>query len=178
MSCRPSSLAPKDAVVLVDEAYHHFVEDPGRSAFSPALLRTWWWCAPFQDLWPRGHALGYAVSPKRVASMRADDLSNASPSRRGPRGLREPEHAEDARQNSKKKWLVLHREPAHHAFGDQLRDDRRAVTELGEAFKAKGLKVGRRFPALPHWLRISIGTDAETRAFLVALREIVPARPA
>ena len=49
---------------------------------------------------------------------------------------------------------------------------------LVDAFKARGIKVGRRFPALPDWLRISIGTDAETRAFLAALRELVPVRPA
>ena len=52
------------------------------------------------------------------------------------------------------------------------------VGPLVEAFKARGVKIGRRFPALPTHLRISIGTDAETRAFLAALRELVPARPA
>jgi histidinol-phosphate aminotransferase len=85
--------------------------------------------------------------------------------------------------NGTKRWLVeeLHKEgrrimPSETNF--VMIDVGRDVGPLGEVFKAKGLRVGRRFPALPQWLRISIGTDAETRAFLAALREIVPARPA
>ena len=38
--------------------------------------------------------------------------------------------------------------------------------------------MGRRFAAMPTWLRVTIGTPDETRAFLEAFREIVPARAA
>jgi histidinol-phosphate aminotransferase len=44
-----------------------------------------------------------------------------------------------------------------------------------EAFKQRGILVGRRFPPLPDWLRISIGTQAEIETFAAALKEIVPA---
>ena len=46
------------------------------------------------------------------------------------------------------------------------------------AFEARGIRVGRRFAALPTWLRVTIGTPDETRAFLQAFRAIVPARAA
>ena len=46
------------------------------------------------------------------------------------------------------------------------------------AFEARGIRVGRRFAAMPTWLRVTIGTPDETRAFLEALRSIVPARAA
>jgi histidinol-phosphate aminotransferase len=184
--------APKDAVVLVDEAYHHFVEDPRyRSAFellplheNVVVVRT------FSKIYGlAGMRLGYAVaSRERAAAMRAQMVwsnANIAVLDAALEGLREPEHVEKTRlaMNSTKKWLVdeLHREgrrtmPSETNF--VMVDVGRDVEPLIDLFKAKGLKVGRRFPALPRWLRISIGTDAETRAFLAALREIVPARPA
>ena len=66
----------------------------------------------------------------------------------------------------------------HELWDQVLTSQRWSQGPLVEAFQGKGLKVGRRFPALPTYLRISIGTDAEMQAFLAALRELVPARPA
>jgi len=54
----------------------------------------------------------------------------------------------------------------------------RDVASLIEAFKARKILVGRRFPSMPTWLRVSVGTPAEMAAFVAALREIVPARAA
>ena len=44
---------------------------------------------------------------------------------------------------------------------------------LVPAFEARGIKVGRRFAAMPHWLRVTIGRPEETQAFLRALGELV-----
>jgi histidinol-phosphate aminotransferase len=52
------------------------------------------------------------------------------------------------------------------------------VKPLVAAFEARGIRVGRRFAALPTWLRVTIGTPDEARAFLIAFRAIVPARAA
>jgi histidinol-phosphate aminotransferase len=184
--------SPKDAVVLVDEAYHHFVEDPRyRSAMdllplheNLVVVRT------FSKIYGMaGMRLGYAVAAKeRAEALRAHQIwsnANVSVLEAALESLREPEHVEKVRlaMNATKRWLVeeLHREgrptmPSEANF--VMIDVGRDVQDLQDAFKARGLKVGRRFPALPRWLRISIGTDAETRAFLAALRDIVPARPA
>src|SRR3972149_4363650 len=54
----------------------------------------------------------------------------------------------------------------------------RDVTPLIEAFRARKILVGRRFPSMPTWLRVSVGTPAEMAAFVAALRDIVPARVA
>jgi histidinol-phosphate/aromatic aminotransferase/cobyric acid decarboxylase-like protein len=43
-----------------------------------------------------------------------------------------------------------------------------------ERFKAQNIIVGRRFPAMANFLRVTIGTQAETEAFLAALRQIAP----
>ena len=45
-----------------------------------------------------------------------------------------------------------------------------------EALRARGVRPGRRFPAMPQWLRVSIGTRPETAAFLDGLRAVAPKR--
>ena len=183
---------PREAAVVVDEAYHHFVEDPRyRSALdllprhgNVVVVRT------FSKIYGlAGMRLGYAVGTKEnVAALRAQHVwsnANVSVLEAALDMLADPAHVEKTRlaMNGTKRWLV-----------EELRKDGRRVIPseanfvmfevgrdmgpLGEAFAAKGVKVGRRFPALPTHLRISIGTDAETRTFLAVLRELVPARPA
>jgi histidinol-phosphate aminotransferase len=51
------------------------------------------------------------------------------------------------------------------------------VTPVIAAFWERKILVGRRFPSLGSWLRVSIGTPREMKAFLNALRQVVPAAP-
>lgn len=44
-----------------------------------------------------------------------------------------------------------------------------------DAFKGRKILVGRKFPSLPTWLRVSVGTPDEMAAFVAALRELAPA---
>ena len=52
------------------------------------------------------------------------------------------------------------------------------VAPVIQAFRARKILVGRKFPSLPNWLRVSIGTRPQTEAFAAALGEIVPVRAA
>jgi histidinol-phosphate aminotransferase len=52
------------------------------------------------------------------------------------------------------------------------------VAPVIAAFRKRNILVGRKFPTLPNWLRITIGKPDEMRAFTTALDEIVPARAA
>jgi histidinol-phosphate aminotransferase len=183
---------PTETVVLVDEAYHHFVEDPSyRTAFEAlplhenlVVVRT------FSKIYGlAGMRLGYAVASKeKAAAMRAQGIwsnANAGVLEAALECLAEPEHFDKVRlaMNGTRHWLVAELEkegrrtiPSETNFVMiRVGSD---VGSLVDAFKVRGIKVGRRFPALPDWLRISIGTDEETRAFLTALRELVPVRPA
>jgi histidinol-phosphate aminotransferase len=183
---------PKGTAIVLDEAYHHFVEDPAyRSGFdllarheNLVVVRT------FSKIYGlAGMRLGYAVaSPDRAKALRAQMVwsnANAAVLEAALAMLDEPAHVERTRllMNGTKRWLVeeLRRDgrrtmPSEANF--VMIEVGRDVGPLGDVFLARGLKVGRRFAALPTWLRISIGTDEEMRAFLAALREIVPARPA
>ena len=44
------------------------------------------------------------------------------------------------------------------------------VKPLIPAFEARGIKVGRRFAAMPQWLRVTIGTAGGDRGFLPGVR--------
>jgi histidinol-phosphate/aromatic aminotransferase/cobyric acid decarboxylase-like protein len=52
------------------------------------------------------------------------------------------------------------------------------VAPVIEAFRARKILVGRKFPSLPSWLRVTIGKREEMEAFVAALNEIVPAKAA
>lgn len=48
------------------------------------------------------------------------------------------------------------------------------VGPLVQQFKERGIWVGRRFPAMPDYLRVSIGTPAEMTLFVETLRQLAP----
>jgi histidinol-phosphate aminotransferase len=179
---------PASVTVLVDEAYHHFVEDPAyRSAFDllgahPNLIvvRT------FSKIYGlAGMRLGYAVAaPDKIEALaryasfsntNAAVLAAALASLADVALVPRTKH----QMNDTRRWLI-----------GQLGADRRRfipseanfvmietggdVAPLIEAFKARKILVGRRFPAMPTWLRVSVGTPEEMKAFLAALRDIVP----
>ena len=183
---------PAATTVVVDEAYHHFVEAPAyRSALemverfpNVVVART------FSKIYGMaGMRLGYAVASKANAeALRAQaSWSNANAAVLAAAVASLADEGLVARQrerlNGTRRWLS----------SELARDGRRTmpseanflmidvgtdVKPLVAAFEARGIRVGRRFAALPTWLRVTIGTPEETRAFLEALRAILPARAA
>ena len=183
---------PPSVTVLVDEAYHHFVDDPRyASAFewiskAPNLVvvRT------FSKVYGMaGMRLGYAVASKEnAAALRAHAAwsnANAAVLAAALASLGEPEHVAQQRAVNRemREWLcrALERDgrryiPSHTNFlmvnvgGD--------VQPMIDAFRERKVLVGRKFPSLPDWLRVSMGTRPEMEAFVDALRVVVPARAA
>jgi histidinol-phosphate aminotransferase len=183
---------PPTAVVVVDEAYHHFVEAPAyRSAAemierfpNVVVART------FSKIYGMaGMRLGYAVASKANAeALRAHASwgnTNAAVLAAAQACL-----ADDGLVRSQRERLNGTR---HWLCAELARDGRRTIPSeanfvmidvgtdvkpLLAAFETRGIRVGRRFATLPTWLRVTIGTPAETRAFLEALRSIVPAAAA
>jgi histidinol-phosphate aminotransferase len=181
---------PPSVTVLLDEAYHHFVENPGyRSGFDllgahPNLivLRT------FSKVYGlAGMRLGYAVAARdkiealaRYASFSntnaavlAAALASLADADLVPRMKR--------RMNDARRWLTGQLAADARRFippeaNFVMIETGRDVASLIEAFKARKILIGRRFPSMPTWLRVSVGTPAEMAAFVAALREIVPVR--
>jgi histidinol-phosphate aminotransferase len=183
---------PPATVVLVDEAYHHFVEDPAyRTATSlvdrfPNLVvaRTF---SKIHGM--AGMRLGYAVSSaanaKALGARASWSNANAAVLAAARTSLEDEAHLARQREllNGTRRWLCRELE----------RDGRRYIPseanfmmiEVGgdvqgviDALRARKVLVGRRFPSLSSWLRVTIGTPAETSAFLAALRAVVPVRAA
>jgi histidinol-phosphate aminotransferase len=178
---------PKTARVLVDEAYHHFVEDAGyASAFDwlprmPNLLvvRTF---SKVHGL--AGLRLGYGVAQKDVAAAvrahAAFDNVNAGALAAARASFTDEAHVSAQRTLNREARAWVYRElekdrrryiPSHANF--VMIDTGREVGPLIDALRARRLLVGRRFPSMPAWLRVSIGTPAEMRAFMDAFRAIM-----
>jgi histidinol-phosphate aminotransferase len=183
---------PPTTAVVVDEAYHHFVEARAhRSAVemterfpNVVVART------FSKIYGMaGMRLGYAVASKASAeALRAQaSWSNANVAVLAAAQACLADDGLVARQrerlNGTRRWLSseLARDgrrtmPSEANF--LMIDTGADVKPVIAAFQARGIRVGRRFAALPTWLRVTIGTQEETEAFLGALRAIIPARAA
>jgi histidinol-phosphate aminotransferase len=183
---------PRSTTILVDEAYHHFVEDPRyasafdwlRKAPNLVVVRT------FSKVYGMaGMRLGYAVSTKEniqaLSQHRFWNNTNAAVLEAALASLADPAHVARQRKlnNDTRAWLCreLDRDarryiPSHTNF--VMVDVGGDVAPIIQAFLKRNILVGRKFPAMPNWLRVSIGTPKEMQAFLTALRAIVPAAAA
>ena len=61
--------------------------------------------------------------------------------------------------------------PSHANF--MMIDLRREVRPVIGALRARGVEVGRVFPALPSFMRVTIGTSLEMKEFMRAFREVM-----
>jgi histidinol-phosphate aminotransferase len=179
---------PKQTVILVDEAYHHFVEDPSYESAVPwvdenpnlIVART------FSKVFGlAGMRLGYAIgSAENVKAMRPHlTFSNANTAviEAARVSLSDEEHvlAQRKLNADTRTWLCQELErdrrrviPSHTNFVmiQTGRDVAGVIAELSR----RGILVGRKFPSMGDWLRVTIGTQAETATFLRAYREVVP----
>ncbi len=180
---------PATATVLVDEAYHHFVEDPQyRSAGGwlkdlPNLIVVRTFSKIYGMAGMRlGYALASSANAKALGEHRFWNNTNAAVLAGALASLRDDAHLQDQRRrlNQTRRRLcdalaadgrVFIPSEANFVMFDLGRD----VKPVIEAFRQRGILVGRKFPSLPTWLRVSVGTPAEMKAFLAALRDIVPA---
>jgi histidinol-phosphate aminotransferase len=61
--------------------------------------------------------------------------------------------------------------PSHANF--MMIDLRREVRPVISAMRARGVEVGRLFPALPNFMRVTIGTGPEMKSFLTTFKEVM-----
>jgi histidinol-phosphate aminotransferase len=186
---RFASRVPIATTILVDEAYAHFVEDPSfRSALdliakhpNVVVART------FSKIYGMaGLRLGYAVGTTErigvMAKYATFSNANAAVLAAALASLDDPDLVTRQRSllNDTRRWLVAEMDrqgrktiPSHTNF--VMVDVGGDVKPVIQAFRDRNILVGRKFPSLPNWLRITIGTPDEIKAFAAALHEIVPA---
>lgn len=178
---------PPDTVLLMDEAYFHFNTSPetesamkyvheGKNVlamrtfskiYGMAGLRVGYVAGRpdlIQKMTPFRNAVISVVSVRGVSA--AIDL--------GPKFLDERREKMTRTRNELCAWLKaknLSYIPSEGNF--VMFDAKRNIKDLGPAMLAKGVAVGRLFPAYPQMLRITIGTDAEMAKFRGALGEVL-----
>ncbi|MGE5716808.1 MAG: pyridoxal phosphate-dependent aminotransferase [Acidobacteriota bacterium] len=183
---------PATATILVDEAYHHFVEAPRYRSASELIAahpnvvvaRT------FSKIYGMaGLRLGYAIGAepriKAMAPFASWSNANSSVLAAALECLADPDLVPRQKKllNDTRRWLVS--ELAKQGRRTMPSETNFVMIDVGgdvapviEAFRSRKILVGRKFPSLPSWLRVSIGTRPETEAFVSALGEIVPVRAA
>jgi histidinol-phosphate aminotransferase len=181
---------PAGTTILVDEAYHHFVEDPRyRSSCeliaahpNVVVART------FSKIYGMaGLRLGYAIGAepkiKAMAPFASWSNTNSAVLAAALECLADPDLVPRQRKvlNDTRRWLVSElakqgRPTLPSEANFVMIDVGGDVTPVIEAFRSRKIFVGRKFPSLPAWLRVSIGTREQVEAFTVALNEIVPVK--
>ena len=183
---------PSSATILVDEAYHHFVEDPRyRSSCeliaahpNVVVARTFSKIYGMAGL-RLGYAVGAAPKIKAMEPFASWSNTNSAVLAAALECLADPDLVPRQRKalNDTRRWLVAElakqgRRTMPSETNFVMIDVGGDVTPVIEAFRSKRILVGRKFPSLPNWLRVSVGTRPQTEAFVSALGEIVPVKAA
>jgi histidinol-phosphate aminotransferase len=177
---------PRETIVLVDEAYHHFVESSDYESVIPLVkdypnlivART------FSKIYGMaGLRCGYCVAqPDKIELMRTqqswdsisimaivaaraslDDAAQVS------NGLKYNSEVRKyvCSELDKLKFTYI---PSQANF--MMIDMRREVKPLIAAFKDRKVQVGRLFPPLPNFMRVTIGTKPQMERFVAVFKEL------
>jgi histidinol-phosphate aminotransferase len=180
---------PAGMPVLIDEAYHHFVDTPEYATSVPYVLegrpviiaRTFSKIAALA-----GMRLGYAIASKEmIDKMRPYSMGsiNALVKHGGVAALKDT-----ASQASVKKMVIDLRKKTTselNAYGYETIPSEtnffmvhigREIQPVIQEFLAKKVQVGRPFPPMTQHMRVSIGTADEMARFMTAFKEIFPAK--
>jgi histidinol-phosphate aminotransferase len=177
---------PEDTPVLIDEAYHHFVEDADYGTSIPYVLegrpviiaRTFSKIAALA-----GMRLGYAIAPREyIQQMRpySTGTINAIVKHGGVAALKDVE----SQARVKKLTLDLRKKTVAdvQALGYSVIPSetnffmihiKRPVQPVIAEFLKKGVVVGRPFPPMLDYLRVSVGTANEMDRFMTAFKAVM-----
>ena len=179
---------PEDVPVLIDEAYHHFVEDPSYASSIPyvkegrrvIISRTF---SKISGL--AGMRLGYALAPRALIDrMRPHSVAsiNAIVKWGGVAALKDTESQDRVRRVNnelRKKTAAAVQAMGYDVIPSETNflmiNIKRPVVPVIESFKAKGVLVGRPFPPMTNHLRVSIGTAAEMERFMTGFKQLFSA---
>jgi histidinol-phosphate aminotransferase len=179
---------PEDMPVLIDEAYHHFVEDPNYETATPYVIegRQVIIARTFSKIVGlAGMRLGYAIAPKNLIDrMNAYSVAsiNAIVKHGGVAALKDTAAQEKVRRiNTQLRTRTVNDLQAlgYTTIPSQANffmvHLKRPVVPVIEEFRTRGVLVGRPFPPMTEHLRVSVGTEDEMNRFMTAFKEIFTA---
>jgi histidinol-phosphate aminotransferase len=179
---------PKDMPILIDEAYHHFVDDPAYATSVPYVLegrpviiaRTFSKIAALAAM-----RIGYAVStPEIIRKMRPYSMGSVNVLAKWGAAASLKDTAGQAEVKAKVTSPCNKTTRELEAYGYQTIPSQtnffmvslegRTVQPVIEEFRAKGILVGRLFPPMLQHLRVSVGVPEEMDRFVKTFKEIFP----
>ena len=181
--------APRETIVLVDEAYHHYADSADYESVIPLIkdhsnlivART------FSKVFGMaGLRLGYCVAqPQTIQRLRPHqtwDSVNIMAMVAAIASLNDADHVTNGqRLNSETKKFTL---DGLEAMGFRsipsqanfiMIDVKRPVRPMLDGLRQRGVQVGRLFPTLPTHMRVTIGKKPEMEAFLSSFRKVAGA---
>src|SRR6266581_5022121 len=178
--------SPRDTMILVDEAYFHYADSPDYESMIPLVKdhpnlivsRT------FSKIYGMaGLRCGYCVAQKEtIERMRLHqmwDSVNIMALAAAIANLDDPDQVPNGqRLTSEAKAITIDEldKMGYKTVPSQANfimfDCKRPVVPLIQALKQRNVQVGRLFPALPNYMRLTIGKRAEMEIFLSAFRQV------
>ena len=179
--------APRQTMILVDEAYHHYADGPDYESVIPLIkdhpnlivART------FSKIYGMaglrcGYCVGQHQTIERMRPHQAWDSVNIMALTAAIASLDDPDQVANGRRlNSEARAFVVNELYAMGYKGIPSQANfimfslNRPVVPVIQALKQRNVQVGRLFPALPNHMRLTIGKKAEMEAFLAAFRQVV-----
>jgi histidinol-phosphate aminotransferase len=177
----------RDTTILVDEAYHEYVDDPDYRTAVPLALdnprvivsRT------FSKVFGMaGLRIGYAVArPETLAPLRRFKLGagvNVLAAAAAIAGLEDADHVaaerarnRDVRQFTRDALARLGYPSAASQTNFLMVDVRRSIQGVIDGCRREGVLIGRPFPPLTTYARISVGTMAEMQRAVDVLGRVL-----
>jgi histidinol-phosphate aminotransferase len=176
---------PEDVPVLIDEAYHHFVDDPNYESSIKYVIegRPVIIARTFSKIGAlAGMRLGYAIArPDLLAEMRRYQTGSINVAVRfaGAAVLKDAPTMEKVKRlnteirnkvTSELKGMGYESLPSDANFF--MVNLKRPVVPVIEDFRKKNISVGRPFPPMTQHLSVSVGTADEMAKFMTAFKEI------
>jgi len=176
---------PDDVPVLIDEAYHHFVDDPEYEASIKYVIegRRVVVARTFSKIYGMaGMRIGFAIAPPdMIEEMQAYSTGSVNALARwgAVAGMEDAAAAQTVLEHNRR-WREQTISDLE-GFGYEsiasntnffMVDLRTEVAPIRRAFRDRGVAVGRDFPPMLDHLRVSIGTEEEMGRFMNAFEDI------
>jgi histidinol-phosphate aminotransferase len=178
--------APRQTTILVDEAYYHYADSPDYESVIPLIkdypnlivART------FSKIYGMaGLRCGYCLAqPEAIERMRPQqpwDSVNIMALVAAVASMNDADQVANGRRlNSEARAFVTGELEAmgYKQIPSQANfimfDVKRPVLPLIQALKQRNVQVGRLFPTMPNYMRLTIGKKTEMEAFLSTFRQV------
>jgi histidinol-phosphate aminotransferase len=177
---------PKDMPVLIDEAYHHFVDSPDYESSMKYVLegRPVIVCRTFSKIAAlAAMRLGYGIAPAElIRKVRTFTTGSQSITVKFGGAASLKDTAGQAKTKALNKQIRDDTIAKLKALGYEVLPSeanffmvglKRESSEVAPEFQKRDVLVGRPFPPMTQHLRVSVGTQAEMDKFVAAFKEIM-----